>query len=144
MSWLGSLLGGGVGEVATAVGSAAKDIEDVFTTSDREKLEQYRAETDRLEVEQANELAQVRVNQTEARHHSVFVAGWRPFIGWVCGAAMVFHFLIQPMFGEAIEKYAGYPLADLNWQELSVVLMGLLGLGGLRTFEKAKGIARSK
>ena len=142
MSWLGSIFGGGVGDVASSIGSAAKDIEDVFTTSDREKLAAYQAQTERAKVDQANELGQIEINKAEARHRSIFVAGWRPFVGWVCGGAMVYHFIVFPLFGEAIEKYTGYPLLDLNWEELSIILMGMLGFGGLRAYEKVKGIAR--
>ena len=143
MSWLGSILGGGIAETASALGGAAKDIEDVFTTSDREKLSQFRAETQRMEVQQRTDMGQIAVNREEARHHSTFVAGWRPFCGWVCGGAMAYHFAIYPVFGGWVAKM-GYPLVDLNWQELSVVLMGMLGFGTLRSYEKAKGIATGK
>ena len=143
MSWLGSIFGGGISETASAIGSAAKDIEDVFTTSDREKLGQYQAETQRMEVQQRTDMGQIAVNREEARHRSIFVAGWRPFCGWVCGGAMAYHFAIFPLFGGWITQM-GFPLIDLNWQELSVVLMGMLGFGTLRSYEKAKGIATSK
>ena len=143
MSWLGSIFGGGISETASAIGSAAKDIEDVFTTSDREKLGQYQAETQRMEVQQRTDMGQIAVNREEARHHSIFVAGWRPWCGWVCGIAMAYHFIFFPLFGAWVAQL-GYPLIDLNWQELSVVLMGMLGFGTLRSYEKAKGIATGK
>ena len=144
MSWLGKLVGGGVGEVAGALGTAAKDIEDVFTTSDREQLSQYEAETERLKVQAAATQGQLAVNKVEARHSSVFVAGWRPGVGWICAAAMAYHFIAYPIFGPFVEKFTGTALVDLAWQELSVVLMGMLGFGGLRAFEKVKGVAREK
>ena len=144
MSWFGSIFGGGVGTTLEAAGGLAKDIEDVFSTSDRERLDQYRAETERAKVDQANELGQLAINREEARHRSIFVAGWRPMIGWVCGIAMVFHFLIYPLFGKALEQYTGYPIVDLNWEELSIILMGMLGFGGIRAYEKVKGIAREE
>ena len=143
MSWLSNIVGGGIGATAAAIGSAAKDIQDVFTTSDREELAQFEAETRRIEAEQADRQGQLDINVAEAQHPSVFVAGWRSFIGWTCGVAMVYHFILFPIFGAAIEKL-GYPLIDLNWEELSVILMGLLGLGGLRTYEKKQGIARDR
>lgn len=143
MSWLSRITGGGIGETASAIGGAAKDIQDVFTTSDREKLSQYNAETRRIQVEGADRKGQRDINLQEARHSSRFVAGWRPFCGWICGIAMFYHFLIFPLAGTITRLY-DINLIDLNWQELSVVLMGMLGFGALRTYEKGQGIARSK
>ena len=142
MSWLGSIFGGGVGDVASSIGSAAKDIEDVFTTSDGEQLPAYRAETDRIQAEQATQLAQIETNRAQAQHPSIFVAGGRPFIMWICGFAMAYHFIFYPLFGAAVQEYAGYPLVDLDWHELWMPLAGLLGLGTLRTYEKKQGTAR--
>ena len=142
MSWLSRIVGGGIGETAQAIGSAAKDIEDVFTTSDREELAAFVAETDRLRADSARDIAQIRVNEAQANHPSLFVAGARPAIMWICALAMLYHFVAYPLFGAAVQEYTGYPLGDLNWEELSVVLMGMLGFGGLRSFEKHKGIAR--
>lgn len=87
--------------------------------------------------------AQLNVNAVEASSASVFVAGWRPFIGWVCGAAMAYKFILAPLltFGAA---YSGHPvnLPVLDFAEMSTVLFGMLGLGGLRTVEKIKGVAQ--
>ena len=144
MSWLSKLVGGGVSETAGSVGTLAKDLADVFTTSDREQLDQYRAETERLTVQQAASQGQLAVNAAEAVHPSVFVAGWRSSIGWVCSAAMAYHFLALPIGGPFLEKYTGVTLLDVSWQELSVVLMGMLGMAGVRTYEKVRGIARER
>ena len=144
MSWLGKIVGGGIGEVATALGGAAKDIEDVFRTSDREALDQYRAETERMQVAQAATQGQLDINREEARHPSIFVAGWRPAVGWICALAMGYHFILYPIAGPAVEQYAGFKLVDLAWQELSVILMGMLGFGGMRVVEKVKGVSRDR
>ncbi len=100
------------------------------------------AKLELLRMQQAGELAQISVNQAEATNSSVFVAGWRPMIGWVCGAACAWNWLGLPMAKIALE-YAGHPLqlspADLS--EMMPVLMGMLGLGGLRTLEKIQGVA---
>jgi hypothetical protein len=88
-------------------------------------------------------MAQVEVNKEEAKHSSVFVSGWRPFVGWVCGSALMYHFILQPMltFALALSGVSvDLPVFDMN--SLLTVLMGMLGLGGLRTYEKSKGIAR--
>jgi|TARA_R100001224_G_scaffold22860_1_gene11815 hypothetical protein len=97
------------------------------------------------ELHKAN-LAQLKVNQQEAAHNSLFVAGWRPFIGWVCGVALCWHFILQPITVMII-RLAGYEqviLPDFDFSQLSTILMGMLGLGGLRTFEKMKGVSREQ
>ena len=88
-------------------------------------------------------LAQLEVNKVEATHKSIFVAGWRPFVGWVCGVAMSYHFFIAPLlqFGFALGGI-DQDLPEFDFSQLSTVLMGMLGLGGLRTFEKMKGVAK--
>lgn len=96
----------------------------------------------------AQELAkgQLEVNKAEAAHKSMFVAGWRPFVGWTCGLALFWHFLGLPVT-LFVTAYLGTELPTLptfDMQSLMTVLLGMLGLGGLRTFEKAKGIQREK
>ena len=99
-----------------------------------------------LTEKQAHEiaLAQIEVNKVEAASSSIFKSGWRPFIGWVCGTAFAYHFVLQPLL-VFILTYAGYPvpaLPEFDMASLMTVLGGLLGLGGLRTFEKYKGITK--
>ena len=93
----------------------------------------------------AQELAkgQLEVNKEEAKSRNVFIAGWRPFIGWTCGVALAYNYVIQPMatFGLAqIDYLVALPPLDLS--EMMPVLLGMLGLGGLRTFEKFKGVSK--
>ena len=91
-----------------------------------------------------NALAQIEVNKVEAASSSIFKSGWRPFIGWVCGTAFAYHFVLQPLL-VFILTYAGHPVPELpefDMASLMTVLGGLLGLGGLRTFEKYKGITK--
>jgi len=88
---------------------------------------------------------QLEINKTEAQHKSIFVAGWRPFIGWVCGIALAYNFILQPLLLYAAWVVPeGAVLADapqLDTGELMTVLLGMLGLGGLRTYEKRLGVA---
>jgi hypothetical protein len=96
----------------------------------------------------AHELAkgQLEVNKAEAAHKSMFVAGWRPFVGWTCGLALFWHFLGLPVT-LFVTAYMGSDLPELptfDMQSLMTVLMGMLGLGGLRTYEKMKGVQREK
>ena len=88
-------------------------------------------------------LAQLEVNKAEAAHKSGFVAGWRPFVGWVCGVALSYHFILAPLLQFSF-ALAGMDqeLPEFDFSQLSTVLMGMLGLGGLRTFEKMKGVSR--
>jgi hypothetical protein len=86
---------------------------------------------------------QAEVNRAEAQHASVFVAGWRPFVGWTCGAAFAYHYVLQPLF-VFVAVLGGKTLAlpAFSMEALLTVLLGLLGLGGLRTYEKFKGVTR--
>lgn len=88
-------------------------------------------------------LLQIEVNKEEAKHRSSFVAGWRPFIGWTCGLALAYHFILQPIL-TLILAISGItidlPVFDMS--SLMTVLLGMLGLGGLRTFEKVKDKTR--
>ena len=94
----------------------------------------------------AQELAkgQIEINKAEAQHKSIFVAGWRHFIGWTCGVALCWHFVLQPivMF---LSAYIGFQIPELpefDMGSLMTILGGLLGLGGLRTYEKQKGLTK--
>jgi hypothetical protein len=94
----------------------------------------------------AQELAkgQIEINKAEAQHRSLFVAGWRPFVGWTCGVALAYHFVVAPLVLFAT-AYAGVEipaLPEFDMGSLLTVLMGMLGLGGLRTFEKFKGVSK--
>ena len=99
-----------------------------------------------LAEKQAHEaaMAQVATNQAEAKHRSVFVAGWRPFIGWTCGVALAYHFVVAPLilFGVTIAGIEIPALPVFDMDSLMTVLLGMLGLGGLRTYEKSKGLTK--
>ena len=86
-------------------------------------------------------IAQLEINAREAQHPSVFVAGWRPFFGWIGGLGFAYAVVVQP----AIAWYGaakGWPAPpDVNLDLLWVVVTGMLGIGGLRTFEKTQGVA---
>lgn len=85
---------------------------------------------------------QLSINQAEAANPSRFVSGWRPFIGWVCGGACAWNWIGLPV-AKAVLAYAGSPLqvAPADLSEMMPVLLGMLGLGALRTFEKVQGKA---
>jgi hypothetical protein len=89
-------------------------------------------------------MGQLEINKMEAQHRSVFIAGWRPFLGWGLSFAMIWHFVIVPMltFGFAYAGVVPPELPAFDMESLMTVLLGMLGLGGLRTFEKAKGLTK--
>jgi hypothetical protein len=78
---------------------------------------------------------QSEINKMEAQHRSVFVAGWRPFIGWISGVALLYNFIIRDVIAW-ISPDAMPPAIQMD--QLITILLGMLGLGGLRTFEKIK------
>jgi len=100
-----------------------------------------------LADKQANEqaVAQIELNKVEAAHKSMFVAGWRPAVGWVCALAMLLNFILIPFINLGLE-FAGLDLQlDLiDMETMMPVLFGMLGLGGMRTAEKLKGVQREK
>lgn len=88
-------------------------------------------------------MAQMEVNRQEAAHRSLFVAGWRPFIGWTCGVSLAWHFVLAPML-MWVDAWVGLGFTPVSFDmdSLMTVLLGMLGLGGLRTYEKSKGLSR--
>jgi|TARA_B100001059_G_C17681361_1_gene499906 hypothetical protein len=95
----------------------------------------------------AHELAkgQLEVNKVEAAHNNMFVAGWRPAVGWICAMGMAGNFILIPMANfilALVESEIVIPLIALS--EMMPVLLGMLGLGAMRTVEKAKGVQRDK
>jgi len=89
-------------------------------------------------------LAQLEINKAEAASGSVFKGGWRPFVGWVCGIALLYHFILSPLiiFSVTLTGIEIPPIPEFDMGSLMTVLMGMLGLGGLRTYEKQKGITK--
>ena len=97
------------------------------------ELAQLAAETDIAK-------AQIAVNQTEAQHQRLFVSGWRPFIGWVCGMAFAYHYVAQPLLAFLCAAFGhNIILPPFDMGELLTVLLGILGLGSLRSFDKTRG-----
>ena len=100
------------------------------------------ATTEMLTFVSNQNTAQLAVDAAEANNKNTFVAGWRPAIGWVCAAAYGYKFVIQPLLVFGLTA-AGHPvvLPTLDEASMNDVLMGMLGLGGMRTFEKVQGVA---
>ena len=97
---------------------------------------------DKLAHEQ--QLAQMAINKEEAASGSLFKGGWRPCIGWICGIAFGYHFVLQPVI-IFIVVLIGMDIPELpsfDMGTLLTVLGGMLGIGGLRTYEKQKGLTK--
>jgi hypothetical protein len=113
---------------------------------DKDKANEIAYKINTLAEKQAHEiaLAQIEVNKVEAQSPSLFKSGWRPFLGWVCAAAFAYHFLVQPLvvFGLAYGGFDPIDLPEFDMGSMMTVLMGMLGLGGLRTYEKKQGITK--
>jgi hypothetical protein len=125
----------------TGLGSVADLAKDVIGRIWPNKTEQEKAE---LQAAMLVVQGQLQVNAVEAASSSVFVAGWRPFIGWVCGSACAWNWIGLPITkaGMLLAGMAPLTLAPADLTEMLPVLMGMLGLGALRTTEKIKGVAR--
>lgn len=88
-------------------------------------------------------LQQIKVNEAEAQHQSIFVAGWRPALGWVCVAGLFYNFLVYPVLTWAVVVFdASITPPKLLSENLMELVLGMLGLGALRSFEKWKGVAK--
>jgi len=89
-------------------------------------------------------MGQLEINKAEAASGSLFKGGWRPFIGWVCGFAFAYHFVLQPLivFGVTAAGVDMPELPSFDMGSLLTVMMGMLGLGGLRSVEKLKKIEK--
>ena len=114
---------------------------------DKDKKNALAHEIATMAERHAQELAkaQIEVNKTEAAHTSLFVAGWRPACGWVAVLGMAGNFLVIPVANFALAMASStviVPILDLT--QMMPVLMGMLGLGAMRTMEKTKGVQREK
>ena len=115
-------------------------LERIFPNPDERERQKAELESLLTSTLAQLDIAQTDVNKAEAASSNLFVAGWRPFVGWVCGAAFAYHFILQPLLAFILAN-AGHEvtLPAFDMETLTTVLMGLLGLGSLRTIEKIRG-----
>lgn len=132
-----------IGAIVAAVGGVIDDLH----TSDKERLD---AEIELRKIDAGLLQGQMEVNKVEAASSSLFVAGWRPAIGWIGAVALGYQFLLYPLlvWAWALLQARGLvpgnlqPPPMLDTDALWVVLSGMLGIAGLRSVEKVKGVAR--
>mgnify|MGYP003627603561 FL=1 len=130
---LAKLLGGGT---IKAVGNVIDDMH--FSGEEKEKLKLQFAE-----IESKLKEKQLDINKAEASHRSVFVAGWRPFIGWISASALAFNFILAP----CLEWYIAFAKLDIvlptiSLNELYPIILGMLGLGFARSYEKKNNLTK--
>lgn len=131
MGWLPKLIGGNIAETAKGVA----DVVDKFVETPDEKAA---FQTVMAKMAQQPGLAQVELNKIGAAHRSVFVSGWRPAVGWVCAVGLAFAFLVNPL----LQWIIGDPGPELPLDIMMELVIGMLGLAGLRTAEKLAGRAK--
>lgn len=121
------------------VDGLAKGLDELFTSDEEREAAKLKLAT----LMQQPHMLQAVANIEGAKHRSVFVAGWRPAIGWVAALGLGYQFLILPFAG-LINAYLKLPaeLPQLQAEQLMTLVLSLLGLGGMRTFEKYKGAAK--
>ena len=126
---------------ATEPIEAVGNVLDALFTSDTERLDKKAV---LARIAQQPSLVQGEISRIEASHKSVFVAGWRPFIGWVCGLALFYNFVLRDLmvWGLMFTAAETPPPPVLHIDVLTTILYALLGLGGMRTFEKLQGRAK--
>ena len=139
----------GIGSIIEGVGKVA----DSLYTTDKERLEMAledrKLDLEQARIDQATDLAQVDVNKIEAENPNLFVSGWRPAVGWVGVLGLAYQFIGYPLMqwgwsflqGVDIIPKGLTPPPDLQTDQLMVLLSGLLGFGGMRSFEKSRGVA---
>ncbi|MCW2242821.1 holin family protein [Azospirillum canadense] len=100
-------------------------------------------QTKLIDVLSASDAAQLQVNATEAANPSVFVSGWRPFVGWLCAIGLGVQTIAYPLAGWALSVYSpGTRLPQMDTDTLLALLFPMLGIGAYRTIEKVKGVAK--
>lgn len=142
---IGDIIGGVIDKAGNIIGKAIVD---------KDKQAQLQADLERLKIEETGKaeqrvhdqmVAQTDVNKVEAANSNVFVAGWRPAIGWVGAVGLAYSFVLEPLGSWAatvIFKYSGaFPALDTG--TLMVLVTGMLGFGGLRTYEKVQKVSES-
>ena len=133
-----------MGLLDTLVGPVTSIIDKIIP--DKDQAAKLAHEIATMSEKMANEqmLAQLEVNKAEAASGSLFKGGWRPAIGWICGLALFWSFILQPflvffllVFGVDLP-----PLPEIGTADLMPILLGMLGLGGLRSYEKVQKVAK--
>ena len=127
-----------MGILGSLIGPATQLLDKVIEDKDQKAALAHEIAT--MAERHAQELAkgQLEVNKVEAAHHSIFVSGWRPCIGWVCALGLLYNTILSNILGIWVE------VPEIDTTLLVPVMMGMLGLGAMRSYEKVQGVSREK
>jgi len=134
----------GIGSIADFAGKVIDKIFPDKDAAEKAKLElfkmQQEGELKELETEYQLKLQQLVINAEEAKNGSIFVSGWRPFVGWICGVALAYNYIIMPFIVWVVMNFypESPPMPALDMAELMTLLIGMLGLGYMRSRDKEK------
>ena len=144
-------VGGQAKDIGEGIALASKGLDALFTSKEEKLTHEQIMER----IKQQPSALQVAVNQTEAQHRTVFVAGWRPFVGWVCGTGLAYHFIIRDLLGWALSVWSPVirdvegilisgtiPPPPLDMAQLITLLIGMLGIGAYRSYDKRQGTSK--
>lgn len=128
----------GFGEIATLAGDI---INKFWPDKTQVEKDQIAAQMQLMLIQAQQTTAQTDTNKVEAASSSIFVAGWRPMVGWVCGLAFGVQYVFGPL-GTWIASLLGHPVIfpTMDFGTIFPILLGMLGLGGMRSYEKVNGI----
>lgn len=123
-----------IGDIIKTVGNV---IDDLHTSGE----EKQQAALEKLKIVHEQLLGQQAINKTEAQHKSIFVAGWRPFIGWVSGFSIAYQFIMYPLllWVWAMIPEAGEAPPPLDTSTLMTLVLSMLGVGVMRSYDKREG-----
>jgi Holin of 3TMs, for gene-transfer release len=132
-----------MGALLALIDPVAKIIDRVIPDKTAAAAAKAELLSDETKGEINNALAQIQTNQAEAASKSIFVAGWRPFVGWVCGVAFAYVYVLQPFAQFMLVAFrVNFDVAKLpviNISDMMPVLLGMLGLGAMRSYDKNQG-----
>lgn len=140
----------GLGSIADLAGKVIDKIFPDKDAAEKAKLELFKMQQEgnlkELEAEFQLKLQQLVINTEEAKNGSVFVSGWRPFVGWVCGAALAYNYIVMPFMVWAVKNFYSDapPMPILDMGELMTLLVGMLGIGFMRSWDKQKANTDNK
>ena len=137
---VGDLIAGVIGKVLDrAWPDPAQKAQAAIALEELRQAGEFKA----IDAELERSRQQTEVNKVEAGSSDPFVSRWRPFVGWVCGTALAWHYIGRPLADWVLLLTGGTtPIPEVELGDLFVVLLGLLGLGGMRSVEKIKGVAK--
>jgi len=133
----------GIDPITAISNTVTTIIDKIFPDANQANLAKLELAKMQLKGDLDTIAGQLEINKQEAAHRSVFVAGWRPFIGWVCGVSFAYKFVVGPLVEQISVAYGyNWPAVNIDMDAMIYVLGGMLGLGGLRTYEKVKGVTK--